>query len=106
MNNEIETTKNDIIESFKGLSLEDKRKALGEDIVELSTLTRKLLSDIAGPVPPVTADEYINLFNPKLTEEEYLNGLYEDFFNFREILAMYLDRITEMYYVEDNTDNS
>ena len=87
-----------LIEAYNELSLGEKRKELGKEIAELTIVTQKLISDIVPNYQAKTTDEYTNLFDESVDENKYLTGLYQDVIEFKDILATYLEVVTDMYY--------
>ena len=90
--------KKDLIESYNELSLGEKRKELGKEIAEVTIVTQKLIHDIVPNYTAKATDEYTNLFDENVEEEKYLTGLYQDIIEFKDILATYLEIVTDMYY--------
>ena len=88
----------DLISAYDDLSLGDKRKELGKVIAEVTIVTQKLISDIVPNYQAKPTDEYTNLFDETIDENKYLTGLYQDVIEFKEILASYLEIVTDMYY--------
>lgn len=87
-----------LIEAYDELSLGEKRKELGKEIAEVTIVTQKLISDIVPNYQAKTTDEYTNLFDESVDENKYLTGLYQDVIEFKDILATYLEVVTDMYY--------
>jgi hypothetical protein len=87
-----------LIEAYDELSLKDKRKELGKEIAEVTIVTQKLISDIVPNYQAKSTDEYTNLFDESVDENKYLTGLYQDVIEFKDILATYLEVVTDMYY--------
>lgn len=87
-----------LIEAYNELSLGEKRKELGKEIAELTIVTQKLISDIVPNYQAKSTDEYTNLFDESVDENKYLTGLYQDVIEFKDILATYLEVVTDMYY--------
>lgn len=87
-----------LIEAYNELSLGEKRKELGKEIAEVTIVTQKLISDIVPNYQAKTTDEYTNLFDESVDENKYLTGLYQDVIEFKDILATYLEVVTDMYY--------
>lgn len=85
---------NELISAFSQLSLSDKRKAIGRELTETTMMFKTLLSNISEEAVPDNVDEYKNLFDSDLTEDEYLTGYYEDFLYFKNIMSAYLNAIT------------
>lgn len=88
----------ELIQSFSNLSLSEKRREFGRELSESYILIDKLLSDITNSKPLVEEDELDNLYDSNISEDEYLTGLYEDFINYKEILALYLSKVSEDKY--------
>jgi hypothetical protein len=87
-----------LIEAYDELSLGEKRKELGKEIAEVTIVTQKLISDIVPNYQVKSTDEYTNLFDESVDENKYLTGLYQDVIEFKDILATYLEVVTDMYY--------
>lgn len=87
MNNNVE-----LIKSFSNLPISDKRKELGREISELTIIIYKLLADITNVNGSPNMDEFNNLYDSKISEDEYLTGLYEDLINYKELLGIYLSK--------------
>lgn len=87
MNNNVE-----LIKSFSNLPISDKRKELGREISELTVVIYKLLADITNVNGIPDMDEFNNLYDSKISEDEYLTGLYEDLINYKELLGIYLSK--------------
>lgn len=86
----------EVINSYDKLQISDKRKELGREISEMTIIIQKILNDITNQ-EIFTSDilsEFDNLYNSKITESEYLTGLYEDVLNFKELLGMCLDKLS------------
>ena len=88
----------ELIEAYDAMSLGDKRRELGKEIAEVTIVTQKLIADIVPNYLAKPADEYTNLFDESVDEEKYLTGLYQDVIEFKDILASYLEIVTDMYY--------
>ena len=87
-----------LIEAYDELDLGDKRKELGKEIAEATIVVQKLISEIVPNYQAKPTDEYTNLFDESIDENEYLSGLYQDVIEFKDILASYLEIVTDMYY--------
>lgn len=95
-------TEINIYEAYANLDVSDKRKELGREITELTIVVKKLLSDITIEFPIDSLEEFENLYDGNCSEDEYLTGLYEDVLNFKELLAMYLERV--IFYNNEQND--
>ena len=92
----------DLIGSYAGLTVNEQRRELGREIVELSLVIKKLLIDSLGGLnKEVSLEEFDNLFDSNLSESEYLTGLYEDIINFKELLGIYLNKTAIANYNEN-----
>ena len=87
-----------LIEAYDELDLGDKRKELGKEIAEATIVVQKLISEIVPNYQAKPTDEYTNLFDESIDENKYLSGLYQDVIEFKDILASYLEIVTDMYY--------
>ncbi len=87
-----------LIEAYDELDLGDKRKELGKEIAEATIVVQKLISEIVPNYQAKPTNEYINLFDESIDENKYLSGLYQDVIEFKDILASYLEIVTDMYY--------
>lgn len=81
-----------LIDSFSNLDVSDKRKELGRELAEATVVVYKLLADITGVNHIPNMDEFNNLYDGTVSEDEYLTGFYEDFLNYKELLAIYLSK--------------
>lgn len=91
-----------LIDSYSLLSVNDKRIELGREIAELSIVIKKLVGDLTGESERLNSiDEYDNLFDGKLSEADYLTGLYEDIIKLKELLGFYLSAIVIDNYTEE-----
>ncbi len=87
-----------LIEGFSNLDVSDKRKELGRELAESTVMVYKLLADITGINNIPNMDEFNNLYDGTTSEDEYLTGFYEDFINYKELLAIYLSKaISDKY---------
>lgn len=93
----IETRKN-LVDAYNKLDIADKRKELGKELTESSIMLYKLLTDITNINAIPNLDEFNNLYDSSMKESEYLTGFYEDFLNFKELLAIYLDKVISDKY--------
>ena len=92
------TEEKDLISAYDELSLEDKRRELGKEIAEATVVVEKLIHDIVPDYIAKGTDEYTNLLDGTTNEDKYLTGLYQDVIEFKDILASYLEIVTDMYY--------
>ena len=86
----------EVVNLYDKLEVNDKRKELGREISEMTIVIQKILNDITSQ-EIFTSDilsEFDNLYNSKITESEYLTGLYEDILNFKELLGICLDKLS------------
>ena len=90
--------KEELIKSFSQLTTSEKRKEFGKELSETAILIYKLLADITNNKNNIDINQFTNLFDGNITEDEYLTGLYEDFLNYKELLSIYLDKTIVEYY--------
>lgn len=90
--------KKNLVEAFSNLSLNDKRKELGRELAEATIVIHKLLMDVTNNTSQFDIDEFKNLYDGQLSENDYLTGFYEDFISYKELLSIYLDKIIDNYY--------
>ena len=100
----IVTNKNDLINSYNDLPLDEKRKEIGREIAEITLITQELLTDLNPNYPTKSVDEFNNLFDKNTSESTYLTELYADIVDLKETLGDYCDFATSMYY--DDVDDS
>lgn len=93
---------NNIINSYKNLPISSKRKELGREIAEMVIVLQKLVKDIDNNYSIEPLDALDNLYNGTTSEDEYLSGLYEDVLSFKELLGTYLEKVTSVFYTDDN----
>lgn len=94
-------TLQDVVTAYDELDVNDKRKELGIELTELTIVVKQLLNDISeqGPILNVNSlEEYENLYNGLISEEEYLTGLYEDVLILKELLGIYFGKIAPAIY--------
>ena len=93
----------DLVKDYSKLDLKEKRVELGKEIAETTLVVKKLINDLIPEENnlPNAVEDFNNLFSGVSSEEEYLTGLYEDVLEFKEVLGFYLDKVTDMYYVND-----
>ena len=84
----------DKIVEYENLSLVDKRKKLGKEIAEMTYLTEDLIHDLSPSFEVKPIEEYDNLFDANLSEEKYLDGLYEDLLDLQEVMGLYFTTVT------------
>lgn len=84
----------DKIVEYENLSLVDKRKKLGKEIAEMTYLTEDLIHDLSPNFEVKPIEEYDNLFDANLSEEKYLDGLYEDLLDLQEVMGLYFTTVT------------
>lgn len=84
----------DKIVEYENLSLVDKRKKLGKEIAEMTYLTEDLIHDLSPTFEVKPIEEYDNLFDANLSEEKYLDGLYEDLLDLQEVMGLYFTTVT------------
>ena len=94
----------DLISSYRNLSLEEKRKELGWEITEMQLMLNTLITDLAPDYKVKTQEEYDNLFDSSTSEEEYLTGLYEDMIELKDTFGTYCEVVTSAYYEEGDTE--
>ena len=92
----------DLYEEYLKLSIPDKRKQLGRAIAEMTFMTEKLLKDLNPDYQVKPMAEYDNLFDGTTSEEEYLNGLYEDVLELQDVMGSYYTFSTSLYYEKEN----
>jgi len=84
---------NELINSYNDLTINDKRKELGREIAELSIVIKQLISYQTGiPLNESLLNDYNNLYDGNLSENDYLTGLYEDVINLKEDLGLYFSK--------------
>ena len=81
-----------LIDAYSQLDISTKRKELGRELAEATVMVYKLLADVTGVNNVPNMDEFNNLYDGTISEDQYLTGFYEDFLNYRELLAIYLDK--------------
>lgn len=81
-----------LIDAYSQLDISMKRKELGRELAEATVMVYKLLADVTGVNNVPNMDEFNNLYDGTISEDQYLTGFYEDFLNYRELLAIYLDK--------------
>lgn len=81
-----------LIDAYSQLDVSTKRKELGRELAEATVMVYKLLADVTGVNNVPNMDEFNNLYDGTISEDQYLTGFYEDFLNYRELLAIYLDK--------------
>ena len=82
-----------LIDAYSQLDVSTKRKELGRELAEATVMIYKLLANVTGVNNVPNMDEFNNLYDGTISEDQYLTGFYEDFLNYRELLAIYLDKI-------------
>ena len=92
--------KNELIDSYNNLTTSEKRKELGREIAELTLVTQKLINDINKNYKLESMEEFENLFDGNLTEDQYLVGLYEDVIALKETVGTYYNIIMDLFYEE------
>ncbi len=95
----------DLMEEYIKLSIPDKRKMLGRTIAEMTFMTEKLLKDLNNDYQVKPMEEYDNLFDGNTSEEEYLNGLYEDVLELQDVMGSYFTFSTSLYYEKEEDMN-
>lgn len=84
---------NELISSYDKLAINDKRRELGREIAELSIVIKQLISYQTGiPLNESLLNDYNNLYDGNLSENDYLTGLYEDVINLKEDLGLFLSK--------------
>jgi len=84
---------NELINSYNDLTINDKRRELGREIAELSIVIKQLISYQTGiPLNESLLNDYNNLYDGNLSENDYLTGLYEDVINLKEDLGLYFSK--------------
>lgn len=84
---------NELINSYNDLTINDKRRELGREIAELSIVIKQLISFQTGiPLNESLLNDYNNLYDGNLSENDYLTGLYEDVINLKEDLGLYFSK--------------
>ncbi len=81
-----------LIDAYSQLDISMKRKELGRELAEATVMIYKLLANVTGVNNVPNMDEFNNLYDGTISEDQYLTGFYEDFLNYRELLAIYLDK--------------
>ncbi len=81
-----------LIDAYSQLDVSTKRKELGRELAEATVMIYKLLANVTGVNNVPNMDEFNNLYDGTISEDQYLTGFYEDFLNYRELLAIYLDK--------------
>lgn len=81
-----------LIDAYSQLDISMKRKELGRELAEATVIIYKLLANVTGVNNVPNMDEFNNLYDGTISEDQYLTGFYEDFLNYRELLAIYLDK--------------
>lgn len=96
-------TTEELMTSFKEMSLGDKRRELGWEITEMQLMINTLITDLVPDYKVKPQEEYDNLFDPSTSEDEYLTGLYEDVIDLKDTFGTYADVLAASYY-EDPTN--
>ena len=84
--------KNELITAFDNLSISEKRKEIGRELSETMLLIYEYVKQISNIEGEMNLDDFLNLYDSKLNEDQYLTFFYEDFLNFKELLAIYLSK--------------
>lgn len=84
--------RDELFKSFATLDITSKRRELGRELSEVYILIYQYIKSMTMNTEEINLDEFLNLYDGNLTEDEYLNGYYEDFMNFKELLSIYLDK--------------
>lgn len=87
--------KQELFAAFNNLSVADKRKELGRELSETMLLIYQYIKEINQIDGEIDLNDFLNLYNGNLTEDEYLNGYYEDFINFKELLGIYINKLSD-----------
>lgn len=101
--NEEKKLKEELMAEYKSLSISGKRKELGREIAEMSIIIQKMLTDINPNTKIKPIESYENLYDSKLSEAEYLDGLYKDVFETNNLLLDYLEKIATIIYTNEKT---
>lgn len=80
----------ELIHSYQELSVKDKRRELGYELTEMTATIEHLLQQYKPDFKMEPESNYMNLFDDKTTEAEYLNGLYEDVLYYENVLNQLL----------------
>ena len=84
--------RDELFKSFATLDITSKRRELGRELSEVYILIYQYIKSMTMNTEEINLDEFLNLYDGNLTEDEYLNGYYEDFMNFKDLLSIYLDK--------------
>ncbi len=94
-----------LVEEYVLKPLPEKRRELGKTIAEMTFMTEKLLHDLNTDYEVKPVQDYDNLFDPATSEEEYLNGLYEDVLELQDVMGAYYTFATSLYYEDDTKED-
>ena len=84
--------KKELLESFSKLDITSMRREIGKELTETMILLYQYIKDSANLNGEIKLEDFYNLYDGKSTEKEYLTGYYEDFLNFKELLAIYFEK--------------
>ena len=90
--------KRELIKSYNDLTVEDKRRELEMEILEVSLIMQELLTDLNPDYPNIRNITLSGKSSMNTSESEYLTILYENIINLKEDLGEYCDFATSLYY--------
>ncbi len=93
-----------LIDVYKNLDIYDKRNELADELSEFISIIQKLKADIGEKNNSDVLFDLDFLYDEKLNEDQYLTNLYKNILNIKEELAIYLNKVTDLYYENENVE--
>ena len=95
MNEEI-----NIIDEYKKLNTNEKRKEIADEFIELIAVVKKLKTDFN--IPSANDNDILKeLYNGTNSEDDYLVSIYKNVLNLKDELAEYLTVVVDNLYEEN-----
>ena len=92
----------ELLAQYSRLDIDSKREEGAEELTELAAVICKLNSDLELEEGTQMPANLRKLYDNIADESKYLDGIYENIFVIKDLLAIYLEKITELYYVNED----
>lgn len=89
---------NNILDEYKKLSIEEKRKVLSDEIAELYFIFEKMRNDLNIPDSDLENATLKKLYSNNKNEDEYIASLYENILALKGDIGEYLSVIVDNMY--------
>ena len=89
---------NNLLDEYKKLSVDEKRKVLSDEIAEFALVIEKMRNDLNIPDSDPENATLKKLYSNNKTEDEYMVSLYENILALKDDIGEYLSVIVDNIY--------